>query len=119
MFTFTVFLYFCYLKPKQTTKSSAMVSSQMLIISPNLSVKMPFFQTMFIFFFFSFLFIRYFPYLHFQCYPKSTPYPPPTPYPPTPTFWPWHSPVLYMLILIFLSTTVLYNENTGFYLNIC
>ncbi|EDL00036.1 mCG146956 [Mus musculus] len=37
--------------------------------------------------------IRYFPHLHFQCYPKSPPYPPPTPLPylPTPTFWPWHS----------------------------
>jgi hypothetical protein len=32
------------------------------------------------FFFFSF-FIRYFPHLHFQCYPKSPPYP--TPQPPT------------------------------------
>ena len=40
-------------------------------------------------------FIRYFLHLHFQCYPKSPPYPPPQlPYPPTPTFWPWHSPVL-------------------------
>jgi hypothetical protein len=29
---------------------------------------------------FSFFFlIRYFPHLHFQCYPKSPPYPPPTP----------------------------------------
>jgi hypothetical protein len=36
----------------------------------------------------------YFPHLHFQCYPKSPPYPSPNPYPPTPTFWPWHSPVL-------------------------
>ena len=40
--------------------------------------------------FFKNIFIRYFPHLHFQCYPKS----PPLPYPPTPTFWPWHSPVL-------------------------
>jgi hypothetical protein len=39
--------------------------------------------------FFCFL-IRYFPYLHSHCYPKSPPYPPP----PTPTSWPWHSPVL-------------------------
>jgi hypothetical protein len=45
--------------------------------------------------FFSFFFIiRYFPHLHFQCYPKSPPYPPPIPYPPTPPFWPWRSPVL-------------------------
>ena len=41
-------------------------------------------------------FIRYFPHLHFQCYPKGPPYPPPPPipYPPTPPFWPWRSPVL-------------------------
>jgi hypothetical protein len=40
-------------------------------------------------------FITYFPQLHFQCYPKSSPCPPPPlPYPPIPTFWPWHSPVL-------------------------
>jgi hypothetical protein len=48
-------------------------------------------------FFLSFLniFIRYFPHLHFQCYPKSPPYPPPPlPYPPTPPFWPWRSPLL-------------------------
>jgi hypothetical protein len=39
--------------------------------------------------------IRYFPHLHFQCYPKSPPYPPPPlPSPPTPTSWSWHSPVL-------------------------
>jgi hypothetical protein len=44
--------------------------------------------------YFLYIFIRYFPHLHFQCYPKSPPYPPPLPYPPTPTFWPWHSPVL-------------------------
>jgi hypothetical protein len=42
-----------------------------------------------------FFFFRYFPHLHFQCYPKSPPYPPPPlPYLPTPTFWPWRSPVL-------------------------
>jgi hypothetical protein len=41
------------------------------------------------------IFIRYFPHLHFQCYPKSPRIPShPLPYPPTPTFWPWHSPVL-------------------------
>jgi hypothetical protein len=45
----------------------------------------------FFFFFFNFL-IRYFLYVHFQCYPKSPPYP--LPYLPTPTSWPWHSPVL-------------------------
>jgi hypothetical protein len=40
-------------------------------------------------------FIRYFPRLHFQCYPKSPPYPPlPISYPPTPPIWPWRSPVL-------------------------
>ena len=45
--------------------------------------------------FFVFFFIRYFPRLHFQCYPKSSPIPTPTiPYPPTPPFWPWRSPVL-------------------------
>jgi hypothetical protein len=49
---------------------------------------------LFLRFFFLNIFIRYFPHLHFQCYPKSPPYPPPLPYPPTPTFWPWHSPVL-------------------------
>jgi hypothetical protein len=43
-----------------------------------------------------FLKIRYFPHLHFQCYPKIPPYPPPhtLPYPTTPPFWPWRSPVL-------------------------
>jgi hypothetical protein len=47
------------------------------------------------FFFFFNIFIRYFPHLHFQCYPQSPPYPPPPlPYLPTPTFWPWNSPVL-------------------------
>jgi hypothetical protein len=45
--------------------------------------------------FFFLFFIRYFPRLHFQCYPKGPPYPPPQiPYPPTPPFWPWRSPVL-------------------------
>ena len=41
-------------------------------------------------------FFRYFLYLHFKCYPKSSLYPPSAllPYPPTPTSWPWHSPVL-------------------------
>jgi hypothetical protein len=40
--------------------------------------------------------IRYFLYIHFKCYPKSSLYPPPAllPYSPTPTSWPWHSPVL-------------------------
>jgi hypothetical protein len=42
-----------------------------------------------------FLFITYFPQLHFQCYPKSPPYPPPHfPTHPFPFFWPWRSPVL-------------------------
>ena len=43
-----------------------------------------------------FIFIRYFLYLHFKCYPESSLYPPVAllPYPPTPTSWPWHSPVL-------------------------
>jgi hypothetical protein len=44
------------------------------------------------FFFFLFLFflIRYFPHLHFQCYPKSPPYPPPphSPTHPLPLFGP-------------------------------
>jgi hypothetical protein len=31
----------------------------------------------FLFFKFYYIFIRYFPRLHFQCYPKSPPYPPP------------------------------------------
>jgi hypothetical protein len=44
-------------------------------------------------------FIRYFLYLHFKCYPKSSlcRLPPPPallPYPPTPSSWPWCSPVL-------------------------
>jgi hypothetical protein len=42
------------------------------------------------FLFFSFFLIRYFPHLHFQCYPKSPPYPPPYslthPLPQDPTF---------------------------------
>ena len=40
--------------------------------------------------------IRYFLYIHFKCYSKSSLYPPSAllPYPPTPTSWPWHSPVL-------------------------
>jgi hypothetical protein len=37
-------------------------------------------------FFFIYLFITYFPQLHFQCYPKSPPYPPPLPYLPIPIF---------------------------------
>jgi hypothetical protein len=46
-------------------------------------------------FIYLFILIRYFPHLHFQCYPKGPPYPPPLiPYPPTPPFWPWCSPVL-------------------------
>jgi hypothetical protein len=49
----------------------------------------------FFIFFFKNIFIRYFPHLHFHCYPKSPPYAPPQlPYPPTPTFWPWRSHVL-------------------------
>jgi hypothetical protein len=50
---------------------------------------------LFFFHFFSF-FIRYFVYLHFKCYLKSSLYPPPAllPYAPTPTSWTWHSPVL-------------------------
>jgi hypothetical protein len=48
-----------------------------------------------LYFFFCFFLIRYFPRLHFQCYPKGTPYlPPPIPYLPTSPFWPWRSPVL-------------------------
>jgi hypothetical protein len=40
--------------------------------------------------------IRYFLYLHFKCYHKSSLYLPLTllPYPLTPTSWPWRSPVL-------------------------
>ena len=39
----------------------------------------------------SIFFIRYFLYIHFKCYPKSSLYPPPTliPKPPTPASWPW------------------------------
>ena len=46
--------------------------------------------------FFSIFFIRYFPHLHIQCYPKSSLYPSPAllPCPPIPTSWPWHCPVL-------------------------
>ena len=46
--------------------------------------------------FFKFIFIRYFIYIHFKCYPKSYLYPPPAllAYPPTPASWPWHSPIL-------------------------
>jgi hypothetical protein len=44
--------------------------------------------------FFKIFLIRYFPHLHFQCYPKSPPSPPPIPYPPTPTSWLWCSPIL-------------------------
>jgi hypothetical protein len=42
------------------------------------------------------IFIRYFLYIHFKCYPESSIYPPTTlvPYPPTSASWPWHSPVL-------------------------
>jgi hypothetical protein len=41
------------------------------------------------------IFIRYFPHLHFQCYPKSPPYPrPPTPLPTHSHFLAWRSPVL-------------------------
>jgi hypothetical protein len=41
-------------------------------------------------------FIRYFLYMHFKCYLKSSLYPLPIllPYPPTPASWSWHSPVL-------------------------
>jgi hypothetical protein len=45
-------------------------------------------------FFFIYIFIRYFPHLHFQCYPNSPPYPSLLPYLPSPPFWPWCSPVL-------------------------
>jgi hypothetical protein len=43
-----------------------------------------------------FFFIIYVLYLHFECYPESSPCPPLAllPYPLTPTSWPWHSPVL-------------------------
>jgi hypothetical protein len=43
-----------------------------------------------------FICIRYFLYIHFKCYPKSSLYPSSAllPYPSTPASWPWHSPVL-------------------------
>jgi hypothetical protein len=41
--------------------------------------KMLVFCFLFSFFFFMIFLIRYFPHLHFQCYPKSPPYLPPTP----------------------------------------
>jgi hypothetical protein len=46
--------------------------------------------------FFLFFLIRYFLYMHFKCYPKSSLYPLSTllPKPPTPASWPWHSTVL-------------------------
>jgi hypothetical protein len=49
----------------------------------------------FIVFFFN-IFIRYFLYFHFKCYPESSLYPPPAmlPYPQAPTSWPWRSSVL-------------------------
>jgi hypothetical protein len=42
------------------------------------------------------LFIRYFLYLHFKCYPGNPLYTLPAliPNPHTPASWPWHSPVL-------------------------
>jgi hypothetical protein len=48
------------------------------------------------FVFMSIFLIRYFLYIHFICYPKSSLYPSSSllPYPPTPASWPWHSPVL-------------------------
>ena len=53
-------------------------------------------------FFFIYLLIRYFHYLHFKCYPKSPLYTPPAllPNPPTPPSWPWHSPLLGHIIFI-------------------
>jgi hypothetical protein len=49
-------------------------------------------SSLFIYLFFCFIFIfciRYFPHLHFQCYPKSPPYPPPnSPIHPLPLFGP-------------------------------
>jgi hypothetical protein len=45
-------------------------------------------RVLFFFFFFN-IFIRYFPHLHFQCYPKSPPYPSPhSPTHPFPIFGP-------------------------------
>jgi hypothetical protein len=71
-------------------------------ISTKIQIPTQFFTEVEHFCFFSF--IRYFLYLHFKCYPESSLYPPPTllPYPPTPTSWPWHSPVLGHIILIFI-----------------
>jgi hypothetical protein len=44
---------------------------------------------------FFFFIIRYFPRLHFQCYPKGPPCPPtPNPLLTHSPFWPWRSPVL-------------------------
>jgi hypothetical protein len=46
-------------------------------------------QVFFVFFLYLFIFIRYFPRLHFQCYPQSPPYPPPqSPTLPLPLFGP-------------------------------
>jgi hypothetical protein len=44
-------------------------------------VSLSFFSTRYFFLFFLNIFIRYFPHLHFQWYPKSPPNPPPTPLP--------------------------------------
>jgi hypothetical protein len=55
------------------------------------SIYLPTFFFLFFCFVFINFFIRYFPHLHFQCYPKSPPYPPPpTPLPthPLPLFGP-------------------------------
>jgi hypothetical protein len=48
----------------------------------------------------SFIFIRYFLHLYFKCYPQSPLYPPPAllSNPLTPTFCPWHTPVLGYMI---------------------
>jgi hypothetical protein len=48
------------------------------------------------YYYFIIIIIRYFLYLHFNCYPESSLYPPPSllPYPPTPTSWPWSFSVL-------------------------
>jgi hypothetical protein len=48
------------------------------------------------FLFCHFIFTRYFPHLHFKCYPESPLYSPPAllPNPPTPASWPWHSSIL-------------------------
>jgi hypothetical protein len=42
-------------------------------------------------FYFIYIFIRYFPHLHFQCYPRSPPYPPP------------HSPLIIILKTMFVT----------------